>query len=180
MTPLAARLVRTEALTTTDITAIRRVMDAAFDSDFTEDDWLHALGGWHALIDDGDLIVAHGAVVPRTLYVSGQPVRAGYVEAVAVLPSRQRTGLGTAVMQALTDLTRHEFDLGALSTGEWSFYQRLGWERWQGATWVHTRDGRLMRTADEDEGIMVLRCAASHDLDLTADIVCEERPGDSW
>ena len=65
-------------------------------------------------------------MVPRVLDVGRHPVRAGYVEAVAVLPTRQGTGLGTAVMRALGEVIAREFDLGALSTGEWHFYERLG------------------------------------------------------
>ena len=128
----------------------------------------------------GDAIVAHGSVVPRTLQVGDRAFHAGYVEAVAVTPSRQRAGLGTDIMRTLTDLTRREFELGALSTGEWGFYERLGWQRWRGATWVRWSDGRLTRTADDDDGVMVLRCAASREIDLGADITCAERPGDSW
>ena len=40
-------------------------------------------------------------MVPRVLELGTQRVRAGYVEAVGVLPTRQGTGLGTAVMRAI-------------------------------------------------------------------------------
>ena len=69
--------------------AIRALLDAAFDGDFSDDDWAHALGGTHALIEAGGAVIAHASVVPRVLDVGTQPVRAGYVEAVAVLPARQ-------------------------------------------------------------------------------------------
>ena len=62
--------------------------------------------------------------MPRALDIGRQRVRAGYVEAVAVLPARQGTGLGTAVMRALGEVIAREFELGALSTGEWHFYER--------------------------------------------------------
>jgi hypothetical protein len=65
-----------------------------FAGDFTDDDWAHALGGTHAFIEaDGD-VVAHAAVVPRILDVGAHALRTGYVEAVAVLPALQGTGLG--------------------------------------------------------------------------------------
>jgi hypothetical protein len=38
----------------------------------------------------------------------------------------------------------------------------------------------MTRSADEDGGIMILRCTPSREVDLTATIACDERPGDSW
>ena len=38
----------------------------------------------------------------------------------------------------------------------------------------------LIRTEDEDDGLMVLRCGPSADIDLAARIVCERRSGDDW
>ena len=86
-------------------------------------------------------------MVPRVLDVGSHPVPAGYVEAVAALPTLHGTGLGTAVMRALGEVIAGDFDLGALSTGEWRFYERLGWERWRGPTWVRHPHGRLKALA---------------------------------
>jgi len=44
---------------------------------------------------------------------------------------------------------------------------------------VRTRDG-LVRTPEEDGFILVLRTPSSPDIDLTAPISCEWRPGDVW
>lgn len=159
--------------------ASRRLMGAAFD-DFTDDDWTHALGGWHALVADGSEVVAHAAVVPRVLLVEGREVRAGYVEAVAVLPALQGIGLGSGVMAAINKIVRAHFELGALSTGEWHFYERLGWERWQGPAFVRHPDGRLERVPDEDDAVMVLRFGALAGVRLDAPIACDDRPGDAW
>lgn len=83
-------------------------------------------------------------------------------------------------MAAINDVVRARFELGVLSTGEWHFYERLGWERWRGPAFVRGRDGALARAEDEDDGVMVLRGEASTLLDLTAPIACDERDGDSW
>ena len=120
------RVCLSDELDPRDRTAIRALLDAAFAGDFSDDDWAHALGGTHALVEADGAVVAHAAVVPRVLDVGMQRVRAGYVEAVAVLPTRQGTGLGTAVMRALGEIMARDFELGALSTGEWRFYERLG------------------------------------------------------
>ena len=107
-------------------------------------------------------------------------VRAGYVEAVAVLPTRHGTGLGTAVMRALGEVIAREFELGALSTGEWRFYEGLGWERWRGPTWVRHPHGRLERSPDDDDSLMILRTPTSPPIDLFAPLTCDARPGDAW
>jgi aminoglycoside 2'-N-acetyltransferase I len=174
------RLVETRHLSESELRELRRLLDEAFEADFTEDDWQHALGGWHAIIESPDRLVAHAAAVERRLVVGAREFRTGYVEAAAVAPELQRSGLGTAVMAAISDVVRQKFDLGALSTGAWSFYQRLGWERWRGPTYVRTADGHLRRTPDEDDALMVLRCVLTEDLNLEASIACEERSGDSW
>jgi aminoglycoside 2'-N-acetyltransferase I len=160
--------------------AIRALLDAAFGGDFSDDDWAHALGGTHALIVEDDAVLAHASVVPRLLVAGDRTFRAGYVEAVAVLPARQRTGLGSAVMRALGPIIERDAEIGALSTGEWHFYERLGWERWRGPTWVRHADGRRERTPDDDGGLMILRTPQTAALDLSMPLTCDARPGDAW
>lgn len=159
--------------------AIRALLDAAFAGEFTDDDWAHALGGTHAIVERDGVVVAHAAVVPRPLDVGPHRLRVGYVEAVAVVPARQRTGLGSAVMHALAPIIAGAYEIGALSTGEWHFYERLGWERWRGPTWVRHPQG-LERSPDDDDSIMILRTPASPPIDLFATLTCDARPGDAW
>lgn len=177
---VTVRVRRTSDLDGATRSAIRRLLDAAFGGDFSEDDWAHALGGTHALIASVEGIVAHASVVPRTLDAGGRLLRAGYVEAVGVLPVLHGTGLGTAVVRAIGEIIAGGFELGALSTGEWHFYERLGWERWRGPTWVRHADGRVERTRDDDDSLMILRTPASPPLDLSAPLTCEARPGEVW
>lgn len=173
------RLIATAELDRATLDASRRLMNVAFD-DFTDDDWAHALGGWHAVLGDGADIVAHASVVPRTIVAGSREYRAGYVEAVAVHPDRQGRGLGTAVMTAVNEIVRTRFEIGALSTGAWHFYERLGWERWRGPVYVRARDGRFVRSADEDESVMVWRGGPGAAIDLTTAIACDDRAGDAW
>lgn len=174
------RVVPSHELTASDRAALRRLLDRAYQSDFSDEDWEHTQGGWHAIVDDGGSPVAHASLVERRVIAGVRELRAGYVEAVATLPARQRRGLGTAVMQAVGDLIRARFDVGLLSTGEHSFDERLGWERWRGPTYVRAASGTIGRSRDDDDSIMMLRCAATRDLDATAEITCDERSGDSW
>jgi aminoglycoside 2'-N-acetyltransferase I len=159
---------------------VRALLDAAFEGEFDDDDWDHALGGWHTVArDPSGHVVGHGSVVARTLTVGDDELRCGYVEAVATSPAHRRTGVGSAIMTALADVITERFELGVLSTGEHPFYERLGWERWRGPTFVR-RGGVTERTADEDAGIMVLRVRPGVATDPTVRIVCDDRCGDAW
>jgi aminoglycoside 2'-N-acetyltransferase I len=150
----------------------------AFEGDFDPEDWDHALGGKHFVAYEADRPVAHAAVVERTLRVGDRPVRVGYVEAVATEPDSQGSGRGTEVMTAAGQWIRQEYELGLLATGEFHFYERLGWERWLGPTFVI--DGQqLLRSPDADGAVMALR-VGSGTLDLMLPIACESRPGDDW
>jgi aminoglycoside 2'-N-acetyltransferase I len=176
------RRIRSGDLTAPEIEAIRSILWAAFGDDphdgFTEDDWQHALGGTHVVAEIDGQIVAHASVVPRELRVAGRPLATGYVEAVAVEPGRQGSGLGTTVMREAAAIVG-DFELGALGTGEHHFYERLGWRTWRGPSSVRTTSGERA-TPDEDGYILVLATPTSPVLDLDAPISCEWRPGDVW
>jgi aminoglycoside 2'-N-acetyltransferase I len=167
------------------------LMWRAFD-DFTDDDWDHGIGGWHVIAVEhpgggasepsgaGEpVVVAHAAVVERSIEVDGKPYRTGYVENVATEPERNGEGIGTLVIARIGELVREGYEMGALGTGAHHFYERLGWERWQGPSYVR-RAGGLDRSEDEDDGIMVLRFGPSSGIDLRAATSCSERPGDDW
>jgi aminoglycoside 2'-N-acetyltransferase I len=177
------RRVPSAALSAGEVRALRDLLWRAFgsgDERFTEDDWQHALGGEHFLAELEARIVGHAAVVERTLQVGGRRLRTGYVEAVAVDPDVQGRGVGTRLMEAVTDFVRGSFELGALGTGRHRFYERLGWRTWLGASSVRQPDGGLQATPDEDGFILVLATPSSPALDWTAPIACDWRPGDAW
>jgi aminoglycoside 2'-N-acetyltransferase I len=180
---MAVRRVATAGLARDEITAIRAILAAAFGEDpeeaFDEDDWQHALGGTHVVASRDGRIVGHGAVVGRELLIAGRPVATGYVEAVAVVPDAQGTGVGTALMREIDAVIDEAFELGALGTGSHHFYERLGWRTWRGPSSVRTPTGER-RSPDEDGFIMVLETSRTPALDLDAPISCEDRPGDAW
>lgn len=177
------RRLASAALTPAEIEKLRSLLWRAFGDDsvdgFDEDDWTHALGGWHVLAEDGDQLLAHASVVRRTLEVDGEPWDAGYVEAVATDPMLQGRGFGTQVMINIAEIISENHRLGALGTGSFHFYERLGWQRWRGPSGVRTPAG-VERTSKDDGFIMVLLTEASMHLELTGLITCDWRPGDVW
>jgi aminoglycoside 2'-N-acetyltransferase I len=177
------RVIPTTDLVRAEIVAIRDIMTAAFGDDdderFTDDDWAHAVGGVHVILDLDDRILTHAAVIERELHVAGRPLRTGYVEAVATIPDRQGRGFGSTVMVEVNRIIRERYELGALGTGRHHFYERLGWLRWAGPSYVRTGGGQR-RTPDDDGYILVLSTPATPPLDLAAPLSCEWRPGDVW
>jgi aminoglycoside 2'-N-acetyltransferase I len=177
------RRVATDDLTDAEFASVRELLWAAFadvDGGMTEDDWAHGLGGVHVLLQLGGQIMGHASVVEREIQVDDRLLSTGYVEAVAVDPRHQRGGFGSRVMTEIGSYIDERFELGALATGTPRFYERLGWLRWTGPTFVRTSSGPL-RTPDDDDGILVLVTSNSPaGLDRAAAISCEWRRGDVW
>jgi aminoglycoside 2'-N-acetyltransferase I len=175
------RSVTTAELTGAELEALRRLVLGAFEGRFDEHDWDHTLGGVHLLAVEGDEPVAHGAVVERTLEAGGRRWRTGYVEGVATRGDRRGLGLARMVMREVGRVVERGYELGGLADGSGipGFYERLGWERWQGPTFVAGPAGPE-RTAEDDGGVLVLRTPASRELAVTGPITCDWREGDVW
>jgi aminoglycoside 2'-N-acetyltransferase I len=158
---------------------VRALLYEVFGDDLEEDDWEHALGGVHALLWEGEDLVAHAAVVQRRLLHAGRALRTGYVEAVATLADRRRRGYGGLVMEAIERVVRGAYELGALGASEEGagFYARRGWRPWRGRSWALTPDG-VVRTAQEDGGIYVYEVGSR--LDRDGDLTCDWRDGSLW
>jgi aminoglycoside 2'-N-acetyltransferase I len=176
------RRVPTADLTAAEVSTTRDLLWEAFgrgEDGMTEDDWQHALGGTHFLLETDDRIVAHAAVVEREIHVGDRPLRTGYVEAVATALDRQGAGLGSLLMADVGAYIRDRFELGVLGTGRHGFYERLGWTTWAGPLFVRTSEGPR-RTPDDEGFLLVLATPTSPPLDLTAPISCDWRQGDVW
>ena len=176
------RRLESEQLRPHEVAALRELFDAAWGGDseeFNDQDWDHAVGGVHFIVEEGAAIVGHASVVERELQMSGHRLATGYVEAVATGPVHQRRGYGSAVMREVNRYIDETFRLGALATGRPGFYERLGWVVWKGPTFVRTDSG-LVRTAEEDGNVLVRFTPASPELDTSAPISCDWRSGDVW
>lgn len=134
-----------------ELRGVRELLDAAFDGDFGEEDFEHALGGMHVLVYEGQELLAHGSVVQRRVLHGGRALRTGYVEAVAVRAERRRSGLGGVVMGALEGVIAQAYVLGALSASDAgaALYAGRGWRVWGGEIGV-LGPGGPERLADEE------------------------------
>ncbi|MEO3977230.1 GNAT family N-acetyltransferase [Streptomyces sp. CAU 1734] len=133
--PFSVRTAHTAQLTPAELAAIRALLVDAFDGDFGDEDWDHALGGMHCAVygADGDP-VAHGSVIMRRVMRGERWYRVGYVEAVAVHPGVRRRGLGGRVMEELEGIVARGYDFGALSASDEgaALYRSRGWRLWPG------------------------------------------------
>ena len=149
----------------------------AYGEEFTT--YLELLGaGVHVVGRLEGEVVSHAMWVTRVLEPAGQsPLRTAYVEAVATKPDWQRQGFASEILRRLASEIL-DYDLGALSPSEPSFYARLGWEPWRGPLLIRTGAG-LQPTPGEC--VMILRLPRSPaDLDLAASLSAEWRPGEVW
>lgn len=177
-----ARLVHTADLDNeTRDHAHRMVIDAFADGEvkFTDADWEHALGGMHALICHHGALIGHAAVVQRHLLYRDSALRCGYVEGVAVREDWRGHGLAHALMDAVEQVLRGAYELGALSASEAGrpMYAARGWLPWHGPTSVLAPSG-VRRTPDDDGSIFVF--PVSVELDTGESLTCDWRDGDVW
>jgi aminoglycoside 2'-N-acetyltransferase I len=174
-----ARLVHTADLDSDTRARMCQMVTDAFAGDFSDTDWEHVLGGMHALIWRHGAIIAHASVVQRRLIYRGSALRCGYVEGVAVREDCRGQGLAYALLDAVEQVMRGAYQLGALSSTVRAsgLYASRGWLPWRGPTSVLAPTGPT-RTPDDDGTVFVLPVGIS--LDTSADLMCDWRAGDVW
>ncbi|WP_455359230.1 GNAT family N-acetyltransferase [Streptomyces sp. SYSU K21746] len=173
------RTAHTFELAPTTRQEIHALLVAAFEGDFSDQDWDHGLGGVHAWIRDGRGLAAHGSVIQRRVLHGGRSYRVGYVEAVAVRADRRREGLGGRVMDALERVIDGAYALGALSASDdgAALYTARGWQLWPGRIAALGPDGVVPLPDEEDS--TYLRPAAGGALPAPdSQLVFDWRDGD--
>jgi len=142
-----------------DVDAIRGVNDAAFGGR-VEGRIVDDLRGAERWIDGGSLVAeaADGSIVGHLLLSEGDLIgddgrlvrRIWMVGPVAVLPDRQRQGVGSALMNAAIAIARERGEPLLVLLGHASYYPRFGFEParsigieaprpWQDANWMALR-----------------------------------------
>ncbi|MEV7994604.1 aminoglycoside 2'-N-acetyltransferase [Streptomyces sp. NPDC086077] len=176
---MTTRTVHTADLGPAELRAVRGFLHDAFDADFGDSDWDHALGGMHALVHDERGLAAHGAVVMRRVRHGQRWLRVGYVEAVAVRHDVRRTGLGGAVMAALEGIITRAYAMGALSASDDGarLYEARGWQAWGGRVCALGPDG-MVRLPEEEGSTYVWPVAAERVAGAEGELVFDWRDGD--
>ncbi|KOY55075.1 MULTISPECIES: GNAT family N-acetyltransferase [unclassified Streptomyces] len=151
MSDTRTHLAHTSQLGADVLGEVRVLLGGAFDGDFGDEDFEHALGGMHVLVREGGELVAHGSVVQRRVLHRGRALRTGYVEAVAVRADRRRRGLGGQVMAGLEGVIERAYVLGALSASDDGarLYAGRGWAVWGGQIGALSPAGPV-RLAEEE------------------------------
>lgn len=165
-----------------DLRSAEALVRSAFGDGFREHDWLHGVDGVHVMVTEDSVLLAHAAVVTRTLRHDRDVFQAGYVEAVAVRSDRQGRGLGRLLMEDTEAILAERHDIGALNAVESAapFYASRGWHPWDGPTQAETPSG-LIDTYDAADRIFLLPirtpvCGFAKSVPL----ICDWRIGDLW
>ncbi|MEU9373310.1 GNAT family N-acetyltransferase [Streptomyces sp. NPDC048255] len=179
MTDTRTRLAHTSQLGPGTLEEIRALLDAAFEGDFSDEDFEHGLGGMHVLVYEGGELVAHGSVVQRRVVHGGRALRTGYVEAVAVRADLRRRGFAGRVMAELERVIGGAYVLGALSASEAgaALYGSRGWSPHPGPIGVLGPDGPE-RLAEEEGSTYVWQPPGGVRLDPAGRLDFDWRNGD--
>jgi len=159
-------------------TAIKLMLNEAYEDDFSDEDWIHTFGGVRFLGMISDEIVAHGAIVPRKFLINEELMVVGYLEGIAVSNNHQRQGVGRQLLSSITDFCASEYQISMLSTDELDFYGNFGWKKFTGKSGVLI-DSEAILTPDEDEGLMYLIGKAGFNQEISS-AYCDPREGDHW
>ena len=157
---------------------IKNLLNDAYEGDFSEQDWQHTFGGARFVGTIDDQIVAHAAVVPRAVLINDLPMTIGYLEGVAVSAMFQGQRLGSQLLQHVSDFCKSNYEISMLSTDEFDFYGKFGWQRFKGTSGV-MQDSVKNLTPEEDDGIMYLAGKSTKSIEIST-AYCDWREGDCW
>jgi aminoglycoside 2'-N-acetyltransferase I len=178
------RVVEREQLSPTELRELLRWLEEAYDEGpWRQEHWSDVGPGPHALIrDESGELVAHACVDWISVEIGGRTLRAGYLEDVATRADARGHGYGAAVVVGVQREIERRAEIGLLATGEFAFYERLGWTRWTGPTSVRESDGSITRTAEDDDAIMTLLLPQTPTWVSPAMAICRPRrdPEEAW
>lgn len=166
---------RTEDLdVATRASIIQVCVEAHQEEDFKNLFFYIPSGGWHFLAYREDELVSHAVVTTRWLQPEGQSLlKTAYVDAVSTLPAYQGLGYGSDLIRKLASDVDGGYEIACLETERISFYERLGWEVWQGSLAGRSEEGLI--PTPHQTGIMILRLSQTPALnpDQALSIECQ-------
>lgn len=145
--------------------------------EYSEGDFSTCLGGLHIIAYENNEIVGHGALIQRQLVVNGKPLKAGYVESMAVRSDKQRQGIGKLLMLEINQLIKMTYQIGALSQSEEGegLYLNSGWIKMKPPFYEFTING-----IEKSDEISVMIYDLTNMLNVVSKLIIDCRIGDSW
>ncbi|MEV7523853.1 GNAT family N-acetyltransferase [Streptomyces sp. NPDC091371] len=175
---LALDVRHTDEMAAGELAELRDMLVDCFSPRYDESAWAHCLGGTHYLLRHRGQLVSHGALIPRHFEQAGRELRGLYGESMATVPNLRGRGLGSIVLAAATaDILMHH-EIGVFAASKYHFYERLGWLKWPGETYVVAADGR--RPAAPARGAVMYRLPPGSTIDPAGDLAADWRAGDIW
>lgn len=169
---------RTDQLTAGELRELRSILEETFGPRFDDVAWEHCLGGTHYFLRYQGELVSHVSFAPRLLWQDGRRLNGVYGESMVTVPRLQGRGIGTIVAaMATADVSLH-YEIGAFASSKYRFYERLGWRKWEGPTFVLTESGR--RPAAPDRGAVMALLPKGSAIDPRGDLTTDWREGDIW
>jgi aminoglycoside 2'-N-acetyltransferase I len=157
---------------------IKNLLNDAYKGDFSEQDWQHTFGGARFIGTLDNQIVAHSAVVPRAVLINNLQTTIGYLEGVAVSSKFQGQRIGSQLLQCVSDFCKSNYEISMLSTDEFDFYGKFGWQRFKGISGV-IQNSVMSLTPEEDDGLMYLAGNSAESIEIST-AYCDWREGDCW
>ncbi len=118
-------------------------------------------------------LVSHVLWLNRWTRAGDSPImKTAFVDAVAVDGKYRKRGFASSMIARLTsEITA--YNVSALTTGSPEFYERLGWQAWQGPVYFQREDGEI--TELNDSKLMVLFLPRTLALELNEPLTIEWR-----
>ncbi|MET7477439.1 GNAT family N-acetyltransferase [Streptomyces sp. NPDC005648] len=176
--PVTVQVRHTEELSEKELHELRKMLVEVFGARYDDNAWDHCLGGIHYLLRYGDKLVAHGALVPRYMRQGDRVLRGMYGESMATLDDWCHRGFGSTIVAMATAEIRLNYDIGVFAASKYSFYERLGWDKWRGQTFVETEHG--IEARGPDRGAVMFRLPRHSTVDPDGDLITNLRSGDPW
>lgn len=118
------------------------------------------LGSILVAVHDGEL-VSSVSIFYRIMMLGGEQVKMGAIGAVCTKPEYRGRGLASRLLQHAADFMRdHGIQISLLTSGIWSFYEKLGW---QNVDWIWKVADFEVDHAEPEE--FVVRPISSMDMD---------------
>ncbi len=178
-----------QELSQADLRSIQDLCTRAYGEDVWCD-YEYLKAAYHVIGRDAGVIVSHALWVDRHFSVNGAvPLATAYIEYVATEPALQGQGLASQLLRFLVGFIQNKeglkailhqdlnYELAALAPADSQFYERLGWELWQGDLYIRQND-QLIPTPDDD--VMIYRLITTPDITITDDLSAEWREGELW